>query len=118
MPGPGRKILPGQILNPNGGRGKGVCKKVIKKFTQQLVCDTFNDLINHSSDELKKIYVEGSTQPIIRQIIAKAMVLDLKEGRTTEISKVLERIIGPVPQLMKSQVTGASDGPLSIKWES
>ena len=111
MAGQGRPIKKGQILNPKGP-GKGIAKKALKIYTQILVAETFNKLINYSRRELEPIFLPNSEAPMIEQLIAKAMCIDLRRGTTIQIERILERIIGPVPIITKGEYTGRDGEPL------
>ena len=111
MPGLGRKIKPGQVLNPNGARGKGIAKKDLKRITQQSVADAFNHLIHQPVSELKRI-VESTESSGIDSVVAKAILVDIKEGHMANLGKILERVIGPIPQVVKGQYSGPDGEPL------
>jgi len=107
----GRPIRKGQILNPEGRRGKGIAKKDVKLLTQEALSKVFNSLVHQSRTVLEAILASKESSGI-EAVVAKAIIVDIKEGHMSNLAKVLERIIGPVPQVIKGQYSGPDGIPL------
>lgn len=87
----------GQSGNPGGMQKDSIAKKVLKKYTQALIEETYNKFIKLSAKDLKT-HIQLENIPIVEVIVAKALLLDSSRGTLNNTEKILDRIIGKVPQ--------------------
>lgn len=98
---------PGKSGNPNG-RPKGV-KGLLKKMTLIERVNLYNKILHMTLGELEE-FVKDPDTPVNEVLIGLAVVKDCKEGKMDNYERLLERIIGKVPQ--KNEVTGADGAPI------
>lgn len=83
-----------------------VTEKEINTMTAYKVAEEFSQVLGRSAVQLEKI-IKPNGAPIIRQIIAKCLLNDFnkRNGDLSNLFKILERIIGPIPVIFKEQAT-------------
>ncbi len=100
------------IKSPNP-RGRGLqympVKKLTRIYTAQVIAEVYGSLIDKTPAELQEI-VDRKETAILDQIIAKAMIKDLKTGYPVHTEAILNRIIGPIAT--KQEISGAQGMPL------
>lgn len=122
---------PGQSGNPGGFSKKGREKKAAKLTAERQLIEFFgqdaarklkkNEMTKEDMDFWdRKLITMGTPElqalakidecPIYAKNQAFAMILDTKNGRTTTIDKIRERIVGK--QVQKIELTGADGTPL------
>lgn len=106
----GRPFKKGVVQNPLGrGAQYMPTKKLTRIYTAEVIAKVYGSLIDKTPAELLEI-VEKKETAIIDQIIAKAMLKDLKTGYPVHTEAILNRIIGPIS--IKQEISGAQGAPL------
>lgn len=93
----------GQSGNP-GGVPKDPVKAALKKLTVESYRDIVELTLAGNVDQLGEI-VKDKTQPALKVAIAAAILTAIRKGDVQTVEKLLERVIGKVPEVVR--VTGA-----------
>lgn len=111
-PSPATRWKKGQSGCPSGSTPPGhVTRKALKVFTPQLIAETWAKYMQASLRELQEASMSLDL-PAIECIISAALLRDKIEGDLVNTEKILDRAVGRVPQVMKSQISGADGQPL------
>ena len=89
------QFKPGESGNP-AGRPPEI-GPVLKKMTRHEIADVYNLVMNKTKGELEEMAKDPKTTMKVA-VICRAMVRDFLKGEMTNYDKLLERIIGKVPQ--------------------
>lgn len=101
---------PGVSGNPNGRPPEAT--RELKKYSKQLIAEVVNRLMAISYVEVKTIS-EQEDAPMIEQTIAKVLLKCHKHGDFSDLDKILDRVIGKVPQKVENEMFGPGGQPLT-----
>ena len=108
---------PGQSGNPKGKPKNRVPQQMVdvlmlksrKELTQSLTREEVDEweqrILSCSRDELQ-IIAQNASLPIYASSLARAIILDFKNGKTTTLDKLRDRVYGKAPERM--ELTGAN----------
>lgn len=107
----GRPWKKGQSGNPRG-RGAKILPitKLQREYTAKTIAEVYSSLIEKTKFELNSIVIDPLA-PILDKIIAKSLLRDLRNSTPSNMERLLERIIGPIP--VKNEHTGGGGVPLA-----
>lgn len=111
----------GQSGNPNGrpkNRVPETLVNALKLSTKRELTATMNDvevrnweefLLSASSDDIQ-ILAQDASIPIYARSLARAIILDLKNGKTATLDKLRDRVFGK--EIQKVELTGKDGAEL------
>lgn len=99
----GRDIQPGQILNPTGRPKVDPQIKEIRKLTSVMFYETVQRMVSMTALELNE-YLKTGKATTLETMIA-GQIQAATKGKTTPISFLLDRTIGPVKQVVEMKGT-------------
>lgn len=86
------------------GRDK-IEKRELRLFTTIEVAKAFSNVLDRTEKEIEFVLLNDSV-PLIEKLVASCLLRDLKKGRDlSNLFRILERIIGPVPIITRSDVS-------------
>lgn len=97
------QFKPGQTGNPNGRPIISPEIKALKTLTVKSYREIIQHVIDGNVEQLKEI-VRDNTQPALKVAVAAAVITAIKKGDIATVEKILERVIGKVPDIV--QFTG------------
>jgi len=106
-----QNLKPFQPGHPGGpGRPPGPDKE-LRKYTRQLIAETVTKLLELTKDELDDL-TKKKDVPSLESTLARVILKCHSKGEFTDLDKILDRIIGKVPQKFEGELTGAAGAPI------
>lgn len=106
-----KKIKPGQVLNPLGGKLHDPIKRLYRRLTKEELAEVGSIIIEGNVDRLK----EKSKDPnlsILQAWMLSIAIKGINEGDSHRFDTLLNRIVGR-PQAY-IELTGADGGPIQF----
>lgn len=105
---------PGQSGNPEGSKPQPINEKMLRRFTKEHVADVFNQIMELTEKELTAFMADDNVSAF-EKAIAKTVEKARDSGDMTQIEKLLDRIIGKVPQKVDGiELPAAPSGPATL----
>ena len=95
-----------------GGPGRPpspLAEKEVRKYTREHVGDVMNKVMELSDKELETLLSDPDV-PQFEKVVAKVMLTARTSGDVSNLDKLLDRIIGKVPQ----KIEGNPDAPIGF----
>lgn len=105
-PSPKTRIKKGEIRNPTGKGGLTPIKREVRKLTVEAYREIIDLVITNDIDQLQEI-IRDKSQPALKVAIAACFATAIKKGDIATVERIIERIIGKVPDVVRVHQTGA-----------
>lgn len=110
-PPPGKRIQPGQRLNPKGSSAKARARAAVRRMTADDLADLTSLLF--TSDRGKINEVANDPKSTFMQILTAKLLVDCyKKGDVSIYRTLVEQVIGPQRQRHSHEHTGKDGGPI------
>lgn len=98
----GRDVKKGQVLNPKGRPKLTDEEKAVRNLSREQFLDVANLLISKSFEDLQKI-LDAPETPALMTWIIRVILLNAERGEYDPLDKLLNRLIGKVPDKIESE---------------
>ena len=105
----------GQSGNPSGRPKESITLKELKKYTREHIAEVINRLLELPSAHLQHMSKNPDT-PVFEQIVARVLLRCQRVGNFVDIDRMLDRIIGKVPQRSETELSGVPLVPPVIQF--
>jgi hypothetical protein len=110
-----KPIEKGEVRNPLGGRAHDPHLKVLRSFTNEYMKEILELAVMNNIEGLKAI-ITNQDSPAIQVGIARALVEAIRHGDWTTLEKIVERLIGKVPDRLQVQAQVQTENSIKIEF--